>query len=175
MSPGAHALRRVHTNRMEFFIRRMTAEDVGGVARAFADFGKTRAQYERYFAEQGRGERVTLVAVAAAAGGRVVGYANVLWQSAYPHFRRGGVPEINDLNVVEQARCRGVATALIREAEAVVGVRGLAVVGIGVGLTPDYAAARRLYPKLGYVPDGRGVHSDPPWDDAVYLTKTLST
>lgn len=159
-------------NRMEFRIRRMTAEDVEAVADAFAHFGKTRAQYERYFAEQARGERVTLVAVAA--GGRVVGYGNVLWRSAYPHFRREGVPEINDLNVVEGARRRGVATALIREAEAVVASRGLPVIGIGVGLTPDYAAAQSLYPKLGYVPDGRGVHSAPPWDDAVYLTKTLA-
>src|SRR5918993_2437299 len=89
-------------NRMEFCIRRMTAEDVAAIADAFANFGKTRAQYELYFAEQGRGERSTLVAVAA--GGRVVGYANVLWRSAYPHFRRAGVPEINDLNVVEEAR-----------------------------------------------------------------------
>ena len=32
------------------------------------------------------------------------------------------------------------------------------VIGIGVGLTPDYAAAQHLYPKLGYVPDGLGTH-----------------
>jgi GNAT superfamily N-acetyltransferase len=159
-------------SRTGFGIRRMTAEDVEAVAHAFAHFGKTRAQYERYFAEQGRGERVTLVAVAA--GGRVVGYANVIWQSAYPHFRREGVPEINDLNVVERARRRGVGTALIRAAESVVAARGHRVIGIGVGLTPDYAAAQRLYPKLGYASDGRGVHSAPPWDDAVYLTKTLA-
>ena len=162
-----------HTNRMEFRIRRMTAEDVEAIAHAFAHFGKTRAQYERYFAEQGRGERVTLVATADV-GGRVVGYANVIWQSAYPHFRREGVPEINDLNVVEEARRRGVGTALIREAESIVAARGHRVIGIGVGLTPDYAAAQRLYPKLGYVPDGRGVHAAPPWDDAVYLRKTLA-
>jgi len=157
---------------MEFCIRRMTAEDVDTVARAFADFGKTRAQYERYFAEQQRGERVTLVAVAA--GGRVVGYANVIWRSAYPHFRREGVPEINDLNVIEETRRRGVGTALIREAESIVSARGFPVIGIGVGLTPDYGAAQRLYPKLGYVPDGRGVHSSPPWDDAIYLTRRLA-
>lgn len=160
-------------SRKGFRIRRMTAEDVGAVAHAFAHSGKAPAQYERYFAEQGRGERVTLVAVAA--DGHVVGYANVIWESAYPHFRREGVPEINDLNVVERARRRGVGTALIREAESLVAARGHRVIGIGVGLTPDYAAAQRLYPRLGYAPDGRGVHSNPPWDDAVYLTKTLST
>jgi hypothetical protein len=31
------------------------------------------------------------------------------------------------------------------------------VVGIGVGLTEDYAAAHRLYLSRGYLPDGRGL------------------
>lgn len=30
-------------------------------------------------------------------------------------------------------------------------------VGIGVGLTPDYGNAQRLYVKCGYIPDGNGV------------------
>jgi hypothetical protein len=30
--------------------------------------------------------------------------------------------------------------------------------GIGVGMTPDYGAAHRLYILRGYVPDGRGLH-----------------
>ena len=30
-------------------------------------------------------------------------------------------------------------------------------VGIGVGMGADYGAAQRLYVRLGYVPDGRGV------------------
>jgi hypothetical protein len=29
--------------------------------------------------------------------------------------------------------------------------------GIGVGLYPGYGPAQRLYPKLGYRPDGHGV------------------
>lgn len=31
------------------------------------------------------------------------------------------------------------------------------MIGIGVGLYADYGAAQRLYPKLGYRPDGRGI------------------
>ena len=31
------------------------------------------------------------------------------------------------------------------------------VMGIGVGLYPDYGPAQRLYAKLGYRPDGRGI------------------
>lgn len=156
---------------MEFEVRRMGDGEAEAVARAFAHYGKSLPQYERYLAEQRRGERVTLLAVS---GGEVIGYTNVLWRSGYEHFRREGIPEINDLNVVAEARGRGVATALINEAERIVAARGLPVVGIGVGVTPDYAAAQRLYPKLGYTPDGRGVHRDPPWDDAVYLTKSLA-
>jgi len=32
--------------------------------------------------------------------------------------------------------------------------------GIGVGLTPDYGPAQRLYARRGYVPDGRGLMVD---------------
>lgn len=156
---------------MSFQIRRMEEGDAEALARAFAPYGKTRAQFERYLDEQGRGQRVTLLATE---GGRVVGYGNLLWRSAYPPFRREGVPEINDLNVVEEFRRRGVGTALIREAERLAAARGHARIGIGVGAPPDYDAARRLYPRLGYVPDGRGVYRDPPWDDAVYLSKGLT-
>lgn len=154
---------------MDFTIRRMTAEDVDGVASAFAHRNKRREQYVRYYDEQGAGERVTLVA---ATGGHVIGYANVLWRSGYARFSEAGVPEINDLNVVEEFQNRGVGRALIREAERVASSRGHRVVGIGVGRTPDYAAAQHLYPKLGYAHDGHGTHPTR-YGDVSYLTKLI--
>lgn len=154
---------------MDYAIRRMTRGDIGAIADTFARMNKRREQYERYFGENQSGRRVTLVAVA---GEEVVGYANLLWESGYQPFRLEGIPEINDLNVIDEWRKRGVGTALIREAERVAGRAGRTVVGIGVGLTPDYSAARRLYPKLGYVPDGRGAHSTR-YGAVTYLTKTL--
>ena len=30
-------------------------------------------------------------------------------------------------------------------------------IGIGVGLTPDYGDAQKLYAKSGYIPDGNGM------------------
>jgi hypothetical protein len=39
------------------------------------------------------------------------------------------------------------------------------VVGIGVGMDPDYGAAQRLYVERGYVPDGRGL-----WKGSHYVT-----
>ncbi|HKH90452.1 MAG TPA: hypothetical protein VKA54_01550 [Gemmatimonadaceae bacterium] len=46
-------------------------------------------------------------------------------------------------------------------------------VGIGVGMTPDYDDARRLYPTLGYMWDGFGPRPTD-YGDAEYLTKDLS-
>ena len=45
------------------------------------------------------------------------------------------------------------------EAEARVALRSH-VVGIGVGMYPDYGPAQRMYVKRGYVPDGRGLCYD---------------
>jgi GNAT superfamily N-acetyltransferase len=154
---------------MEFTIRQMSPDDVDAITSTFAPWNKRREQYVRYFEEQQAGERVTLVAVS---GGRVIGYTNVLWRSGYARFNESGIPEINDLNVTEGAQNRGVGRALIREAERVVAGRGNRVVGIGVGLTPDYAAAQHLYPKLGYVPDGRGIHHTQ-YGAVSYFTKRL--
>ena len=154
---------------MEFTIRQMSPVDVDGITSAFGHRNKRREQYVRYFAEQQAGERVTLVA---SSGGQVIGYTNVLWRSGYACFSESDIPEINDLNVVEEFQNRGVGRALIREAERVVAARGKRSVGIGVGLTPDYGAAQHLYPQLGYVPDGRGIHSTP-YGDVVYFTKSL--
>ena len=154
---------------MSYTIRRMARGDVDAVAEAFRSRNKTREQYERYFEENRRGVRVTLVAVAE---GAVVGYGNVLWESGYEPFRRDGIPEINDLNVVVAWQNRGVGRALIHEAERVIAAAGRPVAGIGVGQTPDYAAAQHLSPKLGYVPDGTGVHPTE-YGDVLYLTKSL--
>ena len=147
----------------------MVRGDVDAITEAFLSRNKRREQYERYAEENRRGARVTLVAVV---GERVVGYGNVLWESGYEPFRRAGIPEINDLNVVAEHQNRGVGRALIRRAEGVVAEAGRAVVGIGVGQTPDYAAAQHLYPRLGYVPDGTGPHATR-YGDVVYLTKRL--
>lgn len=154
---------------MDYAIRKMTPGDVDAIAETFRTWNKTREQYVRYFDENRRGERVTLVAVS---GEEVVGYVNVLWASGYEPFRRADVPEINDLNVARGHQNRGVGRALIREAEGVIAAAGKEVAGIGVGQTPDYAAARHLYPTLGYAHDGRGV-SATKYGDATYLTKRL--
>ena len=52
-------------------------------------------------------------------------------------------------------RRKGVATALIREAERVARAKGCTQIGLEVGST-DNPEAKRLYEHLGYVDWGRG-------------------
>lgn len=150
-------------------IRRMHADDPPAIAQAFADMNKTQAQYERYWRENADGKRITLVAVLL---GMVVGYTNVIWEPDYEPFRQQGIPEINDMNTVTRLRKNGIGTRMIRAAEDLIRETGRQVVGIGVGITPDYAIAQSLYPKLGYVSDGTGVHLDQ-WGGCMYSTKRL--
>ncbi len=163
-------------------LRRLRADDAETLAAAFAAQGwqKPAEQYRRYAAEQAAGQRVTLVAEV---DDVFAGYVNVLWESPYAGFRAAGIPEIADFNVLQRFQRRGIGTALMNAAEALIAERS-PVAGIGVGLTADYGAAQILYVKRGYVPDGRGlVYRDRPApygtavtvdDDLVlYLTRRL--
>ena len=132
----------------ELSICALQAEDPAAVGAAFAVMNKTVAQYERYFAEQEADRRPVLVAWL---GSEVVGYVTVVWKPHYSPF-----PEIQDLNVVPEFRRRGVATALVDAAEALIATRS-DIVGIGVGMSADYGPAQRMYVLRGYVPDGKGL------------------
>ena len=114
---------------------------------------KPQAQYERYLDEQTADSRPVLVA---RLDGAFAGYVTVLWETGYAPFREAGIPEIQDFNVLPQYRRRGIRTALMDAAEALIAQRS-PLAGIGVGLYPDYGPAQRLYVLRGYVPDGRGV------------------
>lgn len=59
---------------------------------------------------------------------------------------------------------------LIAELEAVAARAGHKRIGIGVGLGKGYEQARRLYPRPGYAPDGRGTHLSQ-WGEESYLIK----
>jgi GNAT superfamily N-acetyltransferase len=150
-------------------IRHMREDDPPAMAMAFADMHKTREQYERYWQENVEGRRVTLVALLERS---VVGYTNVIWESDYQAFCQRGIPEINDMNTVTCLRRNGIGTRMIDAAEKLVRRAGKRVIGIGVGVTSDYAMAQQLYPKLGYRSDGTGVHPDE-WGGCMYSTKEL--
>jgi GNAT superfamily N-acetyltransferase len=71
-------------------------------------------------------------------------------------FRSRGIPLVHQIIVAEPFRRRGVATALMDAAEQLARDRGVATLGITVGLFDEYGPAQRLYARRGYVPDGRG-------------------
>ena len=105
-------------------------------------------------AEQTAGALVMFVAHD---GTDYAGHVKLVWEPSYPHFRNAGMPEIQDLNVLPPLRKQGIATSLIGRCEALAGTVS-AEIGIGVGLHSGYNNAQRLYTKLGYILDGKGVY-----------------
>jgi GNAT superfamily N-acetyltransferase len=140
-------------------IRLLEHEDILQVAGAFQQLGwnKPASQYEQYLMEQGLAIRDVYVAFLEEG---FAGYLTISWKSGYEPFRQANTPEIMDFNVLPKFRRLGIGTQLMDKAENEI-ARVSSIAGIGVGMTPDYGAAQRLYVLRGYVPDGHGLH----WKD----------
>ena len=163
-------------------IRLLEQGDIQEIAEAFQNIGwnKPVSQYERYLREQALKLRDIYVVFIEE---NFAGYLTICWVSTYEPFREQGIPEIVDFNVLPKHRRQRVGTQLMDKAESEIAKEG-PVAGIGVGMTPDYGAAQRLYVLRGYVPDGRGLHYRGHYpeygeqitvddDLALYLTKEL--
>ena len=149
-------------------VHMMVSQDIDAIACAFAAWRRPRELFERYWQEQLRGERVVLVAYERS---QVVGYTTLLWQSGYEYFRTRRIPEIVDLTVIEPYQHQGIGTTLIHAVEQYALQYGKQSIGISVVQSSEYAAANRLYPFLGYRPDGRGIT---PYDHELHLIKDLA-
>jgi len=163
-------------------IRLLESDDIPEIAKSFQQLGwdKPALQYERYLMEQVSKIRDVYVAFIEA---QFVGYLTICWTSSYEPFRKEKIPEIVDFNVLPKFRRQGIGTQLMDKAESEI-AKVSPIAGIGVGMTPDYGAAQRLYVLRGYVPDGRGLsyrghypkHGEEITVDdnlALYLTKKL--
>ena len=141
---------------LRVLIRSLEQSDIQQMVRAFAAVGwdKPASQYERYYREQVDKVRDVYVAFLE---GEFAGYLTICWTSSYEPFREARIPEIVDFNVLPKYRRQGIGTQLMDKAENEIS-KVSPIAGIGVGLTPDYGAAQRLYVLRGYVPDGRGLH-----------------
>jgi 8-oxo-dGTP diphosphatase len=113
-----------------------------------------------------------------------LGAVHLIYKSQYPGFYENNIPEINDLVVVEPFRRKGIGTKLIQTCETFAKEKGYAHIGLGVGLYKDYGSAQRLYPAMGYLPDGMGLmyknspvpagaHAFVDDDLTIYLVKML--
>jgi ribosomal protein S18 acetylase RimI-like enzyme len=140
---------------MSITIKLLEARDIQNLADVFLNtvWKTPESFFKTLLDEQEISKRVVLVAYA---GNELAGYVTIKWQSEYPLFAEKSIPEINDLRVLPEFRRRGVATALVDEAERRIFKRS-PVAGIGVGLYPDYGPAQRMYVLRGYVPDGLGI------------------
>lgn len=168
---------------MKTVIRLLQSTDIPEIAAAFQQLGwnKPASQYERYLMEQEQKARIVYVAFVE---GTFAGYLTICRTSDYEPFRKEHIPEIMDFNVLPQFRRQGIGTQLMDRAEREI-AKVSSVAGIGVGMTPDYGAAQRLYVLRGYIPDGHGLcyHDHPVRygekvtvdDDLVlYFTKNLN-
>jgi GNAT superfamily N-acetyltransferase len=111
-------------------------------------------QWRDHLDQQGRGDRVCLLAEI---DGAIAAYGHLLWRTLYPPFAQAGIPEISDLRTGEPFRGQGAGSAIMARCEALARAAGCRAIGLGVGLYADYGSAQRLYARLGYAPDGRGL------------------
>lgn len=119
-----------------------------------SEFKKPRSRWKKYLNDARQGSRAVLVA---GLGKQVVAYCTLNFKSPYSSFKKNKVPEIQDLNVARPFRRQGIANKLIVYLEKMISKKGYKTIGIGVGMEPGYGQAQRLYVKMGYVPDGRGL------------------
>lgn len=88
------------------------------------------------------------------------GYAILNRAPKYRLYAQLLIPEIQDLNVLQDFRRQGIGTRIIRACEEKAREEGFAKMGISFGLSKEYGAAQRLYIQSGYLPDGYGVTYD---------------
>lgn len=135
------------------------AATTGDIQALYTIAAKMKAAHEKDYFERCFSEGRRVLALAET-GGEAVGYAIVNYTPTYPPFRRLNIPEIQDLNVVPDARRNGTGEKLVAWCEALLKSEGHGDAAISVGLDASYGAAQRLYVRMGYVPDGAGIAYD---------------
>ncbi len=126
-------------------------------------FQEDREYYERCLERQALNELILyLFAYTDSDTGKVAdaGFCILNWEPKYAYFKKSGLAEIQDLNVLREFRRRGIARQVITFCEDCVKEKGMDEIGIGVGLDARFGPAQRLYVKMGYIPDGTGASYD---------------
>lgn len=141
-------------------IRSATADDLAFLESVAQAMGTPpgRDDFPRCLAAHAAGERI--IFLAEGEDGAPLGYVQLNFKPVYQPFRRLSIAEVQDLNVVPDARNQGIGSALVDICEDTVRARGGSDIGISVGLVPSFGAAQRLYTARGYRPDGAGLCYD---------------
>jgi GNAT superfamily N-acetyltransferase len=114
---------------------------------------KPQSIFDKYLGEQNNDKCICFVSFV---NNEFSGYVTLKFESDYQYFRKNKIPEISDLNVLPKFRNKRVGFSLIKKCEEYAAKKS-DIVGIGVGLYPDYGPAQRLYVRCGYIPDGHGI------------------
>ena len=136
-------------------IRLLEKTDIAVIVDGFKESGwqiKPASIFKQYLDD---GQQDKWICLVASVDSEFAGYVTLKWQSDYKNFADDNIPEISDLNVLPSFRNKGIGSALIETCEKYAAKKSN-IVGIGVGLYPDYGSAQRLYIKCGYLPDGHG-------------------
>lgn len=139
---------------MDIEIKQASEDDISALYNLYDLLGKKDAGY---FESCFKKDCVILIA---SQQGRDVGFGVLNFEPKYGLYKKLAIPEIQDLNVIPEARQQGIATKIIEAFEDVAQDQGAEQIGISVGLTKSYGPAQRLYMKLGYMPDGYGITYD---------------
>jgi ribosomal protein S18 acetylase RimI-like enzyme len=107
--------------------------------------------------EAKEGKRIILVAYA---GPVFAGHVTMRWQSEYEGFRRKNYPEIVDLWVSTEFRRVGIGRQLMDAITERAQHGRAAGLGLCVSVHENFEAARALYTKMGFRPDGSGLWRD---------------
>jgi ribosomal protein S18 acetylase RimI-like enzyme len=115
--------------------------------------GVPRTYHERRLAAQQDGAADYLIAWG---DGSPVGHALLRWSADEPFLRDRELtaPLVEALAVRPDVQSRGIATAMMLEAERMAADRGQATIGLAVGIENE--RARALYARLGYYESGLG-------------------
>ena len=133
-----------------FDLRQATEDDIDAL---YALYQKIGHKDDGYF--ESCLEKDCLILIAAQ-DNQDIAFGILNFEPKYSLYKKLGIPEIQDLNVIPEARQQGCATALIEAFENIACDQGAEQIGISVGLNKDYGPAQRLYMKLGYIADGTG-------------------
>lgn len=138
-------------------IRPLKEKDFADLNKYFgpkSEFKKPWSRWVKYLNDARAGKRLVLVAEV---NKHVIAFCTLNFKSPYLPFRHSRIPEIQDLNVAKAFRRQGIARQIILHLEKILRKKSYRTIGIGVGMEPGYGQAQRLYIKMGYVPDGRGL------------------
>lgn len=143
--------------KINFLIRDISPDDFTSLDSYFGQhsiYKKPKNHWQNYLKEHENHNRIVKVVEM---NHHAIAFGTLKFKTDYPGFEKNNIPEINDILVAPDYRRRGIGRTLVKALEDSARENNYSLVGLGVGLYPDYGSAQRLYIKMGYVPNGLGI------------------